>query len=194
MIDLVTIIHNDVNSRLAIGLAVSLEQYEHENHKLIIRDNTTDNIGFAKGCNEAFTQTTSQIVGFINPDVMVHGNFITLVENQFLDPGVMITGETFRPGKVDMKHNRLTNWVCGAALFVRRDWFISVGGFHEGYVWSWEETDLCKQAEMQGYKVKPIRLPLTHDRSHVNTESEEDKLYKDRGFKDGQRLYHARWY
>jgi GT2 family glycosyltransferase len=193
MVDLVTIVHNDMNRSFAERLRVGLELYEPDNYRLIVRDNFAVNLGFAKGCNWGAKQATSDIIGFVNPDVLVNGSFITTVESQFLDPKVVITGCTFRKGKVDQSHNGLTNWVCGAALFVRRDWFVSNGGFFEGYVWSWEETDLCRTAESQGLEVKPILLPLVHDRSHVAKESLEDKTYKDKYFREGAKVYRGRW-
>lgn len=190
--DLITVIHNDKNKGFAVTLERALELHEPTS-KLIVWDNTIENLGFAKGCNRGAELATSDIIGFINPDVLIHDSFVDIVLKQFEDDNVAITGETFRKGVVDQSHNGLKNWVCGAALFVRRDWFNSVGGFCEQYVWSWEETDLCRQAESQGFEVRPIRLPLEHDRSHVKKDSRADKEYKDKHFNEGKEIYNGRW-
>lgn len=99
MVDLVTIIHNDMNRSFAERLRVGLELYEPDNYRLIVRDNFAVNLGFAKGCNWGAKQATSDIIGFVNPDVIVHGAFLDRVSEVFTDENVVITGESFRePG------------------------------------------------------------------------------------------------
>lgn len=190
--DLITVVHNEKNKVFAETLRRTLELHEPQ-ARLIVWDNSQENLGFAKGCNRGAEQATSDIIGFINPDVLVHGTFIDKVVEQFIDPKVVITGCTFRPISEDYSRNGLKNWVCGAAMFVRREWFESVDGFCEQYVWSWEETDLCRTAESQGLEVRPIELPLEHDRSHVSNESLDDKQYKNKYFYEGARIYRERW-
>lgn len=192
--DIVTIIHNDKNTAFAERLSFGLHEHEYGNHRLVIRDNRDDNVGFAKGCNLGFEETTSEIVGFLNPDIIVQGPFIEFIEKQFKDdPELVITGSSFRKPGERYEHIGLKVWVCGAAMFVRRSWFESVGGFDEAYVWSWEETDLCRQAQEENKHVTNVELPLLHDRSHVGSDSIEDQKYKDRGMKLGKRLYFERW-
>ena len=99
MVDLVTIVHNDMNRSFAERLRVGLELYEPDNYRLIVRDNFAVNLGFAKGCNWGAKQATSDIIGFVNPDVIVHGAFLDRVSEVFTDENVVITGESFRePG------------------------------------------------------------------------------------------------
>lgn len=193
MIDIVTIVHNDKNKQFAKKLEQTLELHEKDNYRLIVRDNSKDNVGFARGCNIGAKEATTNILGFLNPDVVVDGKFINKVEAQFREEALAITGCTFRNRSERYNHIGLRQWVCGAALFVRREWFESVGGFHEGYIWSWEETDLCRQAQDQRKVVRAIELPLTHDRRHVQGDSEEDKKYKHDGLKAGKKLYYERW-
>ena len=193
MVDLVTIVHNDMNRSFAERLRVGLELHEPDNYRLIVRDNFAVNLGFAKGCNWGAKQATSDIIGFVNPDVIVHGAFLDRVSEVFTDENVVITGESFREPGHAYGHIGLKSWVCGAALFVRKSWFDEVGGFDEQFVWSWEETDLCRLAESQGHVVKPVRLALQHDRSHVKDESEIDRKYKHKHMIEGSKIYHAKW-
>lgn len=46
-----------------------------------------------------------------------------------------------------------TDWVMGAALLCRRDFFANVGLFDEGFFMYSEETDLCMRARRQGWLV-----------------------------------------
>lgn len=195
MIDIITIIHNEKNTIFAERLASGLNKYELENHRLIVHDNRDVNVGFAKGCNIGAQHATTEVVGFLNPDIIVRGPFIDTVQRQFdEDPELVITGCTFRDDKKERyTHIGLKTWVCGAALFARKSWFDSVGGFDESYVWSWEETDLCRQAQEDNKHVTNIILPLEHDRSHVSSDSPEDKRYKDKHMRIGKRLYFERW-
>ncbi len=53
----------------------------------------------------------------------------------------------------DERQSRKVPWVKGAAFIVRRDAFDAVGGFDESYFMYFEETDLCRRLERQGWEV-----------------------------------------
>jgi GT2 family glycosyltransferase len=196
MIDIITITHSATNEEQCKKMLASLQKHEDGNYNFILRDNSVENFGFAKGCNWGAKQAKTDILGFLNPDTTVHGKFIETVEKQFKqDDNLVIVGSTFGTKKSSYSHLGLHNWVCGAAFFVRRDWFESVGGFWEGYVWSWEETDLCRQAQQLGKGIKAIDalLPITHDGTPPGVQSDRDSRYKTKHFNRGKRLYNARW-
>ena len=52
---------------------------------------------------------------------------------------------------------REVEYVCGAALTVRRSTFEEIGGFDEGFFLYFEETDLCRRARARGARV--VYLP-----------------------------------
>jgi len=48
---------------------------------------------------------------------------------------------------------RQVGWVTGAALAVRRDIFVAVGGFDESFFMYFEDKDLCARAQAAGFEV-----------------------------------------
>ena len=44
--------------------------------------------------------------------------------------------------------------MCAAAMIVRKDEFLSFGGFDEDYFMYVEDVDLCWQARKRGYRVR----------------------------------------
>lgn len=197
MIDIVTVIHNDTNREQAELLREQIVRF-HEGTKdwnFIVRDNSQDNIGFAAGCNwGAFKAeyTRHPYIGFINPDCTVTGPFFQKIDRVFsTDKKCVITGSKFNKPKFEIHHWGLRDWVCGAAFFVRRDWFERVDGFDEGYVWAWEETDLIREAVASGLKCKSILLPIEH--ASPTEDTTEDARYKRENFELGRRRFERKW-
>ena len=55
--------------------------------------------------------------------------------------------------------NKPVDWISGAALMVRRDAFLKIGGFDESYFMYFEDADLCKRIRDIGMEV--IYFPKT---------------------------------
>lgn len=57
--------------------------------------------------------------------------------------------------ETEEKHKEVTEveWVTGAALFMKKPVFESVGGFDEDFFLFYEDTDLCKRLKGKGYKI-----------------------------------------
>ena len=53
----------------------------------------------------------------------------------------------------DVKHPLEVDWVIGAFMMVRRDFYEQVGGLSEDYFMYCEDIDWCKRAHLSGYKV-----------------------------------------
>lgn len=193
-LDIVTVHHNETNRRQASELHDAILAVEPTGWRFISVDNSTINRGFAKGCNWGAThpKATAPFIAFINPDAGIDGPFIDRALRAFANSDkVVITG--CRWGKPDRELAiwGVSDWVCGAAFFVRRSWFVQVGGFDERYVWSWEETDLVRQAEAAGLVVRSCDLPITHDSPEEN--SEADAKYKQFHFEQGRRAFARKW-
>lgn len=190
VIDVVTVIHNDTNRRQAEFLQKDLRFYEPKVN-YIQCSNEIDNIGFARRCNRGATMGQAPIIGFINPDARVTGHFSEQVINVLNHDDIVITGARFGKPDSHLKEWGVNDWVCGAAFFVKRNWFELVGGFDERYIWSWEETDLIKTAEKAGLVVKSINIPIMH--SSPDNDSNKDAAYKEKHFELGRRAFNDKW-
>jgi|GEM_PF-401260 len=80
----------------------------------------------------------------------------------------------YKTGKVDFASPFAADVLSGTDLFIRRDFFRSLGGFDEGYFLYHEEEDLAMQAKKQGKK-----LFIVPDAKliHFLSKSSPDKLY-----------------
>lgn len=191
--DLVSVYHNDRNYKLFEQLRAALAHHEPKGgYRLIGVDNRERNRGFAVGCNlgARHPDATARVIGFLNPDVEVTGPFLAAATKALVPP-VVITGCRYGKEQRELDIWGVNEWVCGAAMFVARDWFQAVGGFDEQFTWSWEETDLIRQAETQGYQCRAIELPINHQ-SPVN-DPPADRKYKQFNFAQGQKRYARKW-
>lgn len=190
MIDIVTIFHNEVNEEESKLLHSELSSIETDWNWFPV-DNTEDNRGFAKGSNYGASQGNAEIIGFLNPDCRVFGPFIGEVRQALSLKRTVIVGSRHEKPQQEVRAWGLNDWVCGCTMFVERSWFESVGGFDESYVWSWEDTDLCRQAESSGLSVRSIKLPISH--SSPSTNSRVDRKYKRENFDKAAAVYRQKW-
>lgn len=192
-IDIVTVFHNETNHRQQIELFQSIKRHERTGgYCLIAVDNRVTNRGFARACNlGAFhPNATAPIIGFLNPDARVNGQFIDAATAP-IDDTTVITGARFPKPQKQLQVWGIRNFVCGAAMFVQRKWFTAVNGFDEQFVWAWEEVDLIRQAESQRLQCKPIVLPIEHESPTIV--SPEDRRYKQTYFDLGAKRYYRKW-
>jgi GT2 family glycosyltransferase len=67
----------------------------------------------------------------------------------------------------DFKDIREVDIVVGAALFIRRELFNSLGGFDEHFFMYFEESDLCQRVRNAGYKIMYTPyVSIIHIRGH----------------------------
>lgn len=195
-IDIVTVFHNERNYKQHLELREQIAKVHPEGGwRFIGVDNREINRGFARACNlGAFNEkATAPIIGFLNPDCEVYARFIPAVEKMF-EAGrskTVITGCRYGKAKRELDIWGVHDWVCGAAMFVRRKWFTEVGGFDEQFVWGFEETDLIRRAERAGLRCESTRLPIKH--SSPTEEMPEDAQYKRHYFELSGRRYHRKW-
>lgn len=191
--DLVTVYHNEDNFEQHKQLRAALLQHEPAGgYTFIGVDNRSNNRGFAVGCNVgAFVEgANAPIIGFLNPDVNITGPFLDAVTATLVPP-VVITGCRYGKPQAELANWGLRDWVCGAAMFVSRAWFTTIGGFDTQFVWSWEETDLIRQAEAQNRQCRSISLPIQHASPTEN--SDQDTRYKQYHFNQGALRYYSKW-
>lgn len=168
-VDFVIVSHESTKDvgRLLLQLALT---FPHP-HTMTVIDNSRANRGFSVAANLGARQETGEIVAFLNPDIILCDGWATETLAAFAaDPKLVIAGPRLDDGfswPRPLKGVGLKNYVCGAAFFVRRDFFESCGGFDERFFWSSEEVDLCRQAEERGLRVEAVGEPrvkhLWHD-------------------------------
>lgn len=193
-VDIITVFHNETNRAQHLELEKAIEKHHPEGDwRFIALDNTEENRGFAKACNDGVLHSGegAPIIGFLNPDAKIEGPFMGAVEAALSDDRVAITGCRFGKPDRELKIWGVKQWVCGAAMFVRRDWFERVKGFDLQFVWGWDDTDLCRKAESMNLLVRPIELPISH--SSPDVDLPQDARYKQLHFDQGQRRYYSKW-
>lgn len=191
LIDIVTVVHNDKNKALADRMIEQVRIHHQDLCRVIVVDNSVINRGFARACNEGAAKGDAPVIGFLNPDVTVHGVFIPQVYEAMHDDRVVITGNRYGKPDHELRIWGVADWVCGATMFVRRDFWTRVKGFDERFVWSYEETDLIRRAEKLGYITRPIALPIKH--ASPNDDNAVDTAYKAKWFEESQRRYIKKW-
>lgn len=191
MIDIVTVYHNENNKRDAFLLGARLHELEGDRINFVAHSNIEQNLGFAKGCNRGAALGDSQIIGFLNPDVVVKGPFVDQVVDILSDPAVVITGCRFGKPQVELNEWGVRNWVCGATFFVEREWFEKLGGFDERYEWSHEETDFIRATERLGGMVKEAPLPFLH--ASPTNDNARDAAYKVVKFEEARAVFRGKW-
>lgn len=191
-VDIVTVAHNEQRmvdaNRLFDQVA---EHHDPTTFTFTIWDNRVDNLGFANGCNAGASRGAAPIIGFLNPDANVDGPFLPAVVEALRQPLVVITGCRFGKPRAELDLWGCRDWVCGAAFFVTRSWWETMGGFDTRYRWGWEETDLIRRAQADHKVVRSIDLPIRH--ASPSDDTPEDVAYKQHWFDEGARLFNRRW-
>lgn len=139
------------------------------------------NLGFGWGCNLGASNAHGEYLVFLNPDTRVTPDWLDpLVDVLASDPEVglvtpkilllsnpqcvntcgneiHISGLTLCRG-IGLPHTAFplredVNAVSGAAFAIRKDLFISLGGFDEKFFMYMEDTDLSMRARLAGYRI-----------------------------------------
>lgn len=155
---------------------------------------TGRNLGFAGGNNAGARVAQGEYVAFLNNDAHVYPDWLSqLVEAVQSDPEVVcagsrlmnITGERVEFGgsainfygygyqegydRGNVSHYEGTHpviFACGGALLIRRDVFLSSGGFDEDYFANYEDVDLGWRLWVLGYKVLYVGAAVVVHKHH----------------------------
>ncbi len=84
------------------------------------------------------------------------------------------------------------DWLVGAALMVRREALLQVGGFDEGFFMYSEEMDLCRRLRQQGYRVvyEPEALVVHHEARS----SDQVRGWRHLAFNRSKVYYYRKWF
>jgi GT2 family glycosyltransferase len=131
--------------------------------QLWVRDNTSDNIGFARAANQLAAKGHQPIILFINPDGDPQDGCLDLLEAVFQDERV-VAAEAAQGPVFDANWSAgRDTWLSGACLAVRRDPFEKVGGFDERLFLYAEDLDLSWRLAELGDLVHCAEAVFLHD-------------------------------
>jgi GT2 family glycosyltransferase len=121
--------------------------------RLLVQDNTVDNVGFAAGANAAARRGSDPLVLFVNPDGHPQPGCFARLERALDDPAVVAAAASQGPGwappPLDTPEGD-TEWLSGGCLLVRRAAFEAVGGFDERFFMYAEDVDLSYKLAAHG--------------------------------------------
>ncbi|MDQ4102469.1 MAG: glycosyltransferase family 2 protein, partial [Actinomycetota bacterium] len=154
------------------------------------------NTGFAGGCNLGVAQATGSIVGFLNSDARPHRNWVRAAAEvlrgdrgvaavaskvldwdgkriDYVDGGLTWYGMGYKPyvGKPDDGAHDTARDVLfgtGAALLIRREVFLRLGGFDERFFMFCEDVDLGWRLNLRGYRVRYEPRSIAYHRHHAS--------------------------
>jgi len=155
---------------------------------------SSENLGFAGACNQGAAVARGGILLFLNPDTVPPPDAPRLLwEAVATRPGTGAVGCKLRlpDGRIQSAGGRLrangltghrgwgevdagqydqeavVDYVPGAALAMRRDLFLQMGGFHDGYFPGfYEDLELCWRLRERGYDVRYVPVPaIVHQES-----------------------------
>jgi GT2 family glycosyltransferase len=158
----------------------------------------SENKGFGAGANKGALEARGDLLFFVNPDTRWNDPFFSWAEKQFLEDaylgalGIKVClpsgeeepaswGEALRLRTLVGSRQKRLDWVSGAAVFVSREAFFSVGGFDERFFLYFEDMDLCVRLGQSGYDIqRSSHHSLTHysGKSHSSRKLQK-KFYDD---------------
>lgn len=188
MIDIVIVYHRESLLANIADIWEALEHFSPGRVKLYPESNCEVNRGFSRACNQGAARGSEPVIGFLNPDIIITGDIVIPVVGALKNADV--TGDRFGKPERELRAWGCADWVCGAAMFVSREWWNLLNGFDEGFVWSHEETDFCYRTQRLGGKVRSLDLPLEHV---VMPNHEDDIAYKHHWHEEGRALYRKKW-
>ncbi|MEP7162209.1 MAG: glycosyltransferase family 2 protein [Candidatus Moraniibacteriota bacterium] len=173
------------------------------------------NYGFGKAANLGAAEAKGEVLFFLNPDAEFQkGNLLSLWGAlEFFPKGIfgmllktasgrdepwssgdlptlwrLFSGKFFRSKPMGTRVMR-AGWVSGAALALRKEVFLSLGGFDESFFLYYEDVDLCARAEKNSFPV--FSYPFLVFR-HAGGESHVSHKSMKRAYFESQKKYFSK--
>lgn len=163
------------------------------------------NIGFGPANNLGAKKSQASYLLLLNSDAILQPscadvlaeNLAQSAEVGVLAPAVYLPdGRTLQPDAlgyfptpftiITQQTKRLTDtltpdWVTGAAMMLRREEFLKLGGFNEQIFFYYEDVELCRRYKRAGYQIKRCKeVGVIHlgGQSRRSTVQQKDMYYK----------------
>lgn len=187
------------------GTVEMLAQFENNYTKFVLNK---DNTGVSKGWNSIFKNSTGQLVFIFNDDYEItQPGWEEVYIKTFREKlGIMAFPRVWKPLGAEV----YTNWVVEPTgkychnfrLFgIPREIWDTVGGFDEGFMYSYEDTALNMQAFKVGYPLLEMNTEVVHiqhlkDVNKGNTNSPHEKKKAEihaQNYGNNNRLFYSMW-
>ena len=171
---------------------------DFKNIELIIPDS---NLGYGKANNLGVNKSKTPYVLIINPDILLNEEFINILYSTYLNYNYNIG--ILGPSLYDSNMKRRTNgsishikrvrgrklynsvnnipegnmccdFLVGCCLFMKRDFFIELGGFDKDFFMYFEDNDLCDRIIKKGKTI--IEVPSAKVIHLENSSSKENSF------------------
>jgi len=162
-----------------------LKNLTQPNLKIILNDL---NIGYAKANNQAAMEASGKYLVLLNNDLLLSAHWFEPLYQTIQNYKTVIVGNVqlssrsdgvdhagiffdwcgwtyhFKPSVEFIKNQGVYEVpaITAACAIVDRAWFITQGGFDEGYLNGYEDVDLCLKAKSQGYKIFVAAKSIIH--------------------------------
>lgn len=160
----------------------------------------SDNLGFAKGCNQGLAASDGDTVLFLNNDTVVTPHWLARmlgVLHSADDIGMVGPATNYASGQQQLavpyvqvseaddfskEHARRfsgysfdTRRIVGFCMLLKRSVLDETGGFDERYgLGNFEDDDLCLRVMLQGYRLRIVYDSYIHHFGHMTTNSLPD--------------------
>lgn len=158
LVDVCVVLYRSTTDRVEGGI--------REHDRLLVRDNTHDNIGFAAGANRAAALGSDPLVCFVNPDGDLTVGLLDRFEETMSDESVAACSADLGPMNPPLLPNGDAELLLGTCFVVRRSLFEAVGGFDERLFMYREDDDLSYKLRQHGRLVVVKDAVFTHDWGH----------------------------
>ena len=149
---------------------LNILETEFKNKIKIISNNK--NLGFAKANNQGARIASGDYLFFLNSDTVINQDVLNPLKGFFenndqvgiLAPRLILKNGTDQPHAFAYQKKSIElTWVSGAALVIRRNLFIKIGGWEEKFFMYFEDVDLCLKARKNNFKINRLTdVSVTH--------------------------------
>jgi len=172
-----------------------------------------DNKGFAQAVNIGVKKAKGDLLFFLNPDTELVESLFDKVKKEFeldikisaISPRViekndknqewvfgnkltllqLIKNNLFGDLEKDFSEKKNVDWISGASMFIRKEDFLSIGGFDDNFFLYFEDIDLCSRLKKNGRKIvylPEVKIKHFGSGSKIEKKERKEKYYNSQDY------------